>query len=176
MSSNRATSSKKDPAWEHMTCVNPNSTNDLKCNWCGKVTKGGIFRAKQHLAGGYRNARGCPDCPEHVRNDIRDYMSKKEAERKEGEMQSQRLPDFDDYGFGEDELDEVGESEVNFHGKRVFSSSGGGGSNSKQGSSKHSYSSSQKPQKTIGPLNTFFKSVPKESHQEKGKQQTINEV
>ncbi|GAB2298208.1 hypothetical protein Dimus_032278 [Dionaea muscipula] len=113
----------------------------------------------------------CPQCPPHVREEIRDFMLRKEAEKKESQMQS--LPNLDDYSYGEDEVDE----ELKFNGKRTFSSSGSGTGGSKQDSSGSRPSqSSHKQPKTIGPLNTFFKSVLKESSKEKRKQQTINEV
>lgn len=35
---------------------------------------GGIFRIKQHLVGGHRNAKACP---EHVRTEIQESMNKK---------------------------------------------------------------------------------------------------
>jgi len=40
-------------------------------------TTGGVFRLKQHLAGGHRNTLGCQKVPEHVRNEIQNYMEQK---------------------------------------------------------------------------------------------------
>ncbi|KAF2309358.1 hypothetical protein GH714_001722 [Hevea brasiliensis] len=49
----------------------------LLVTFCSKVTKGGIFRAKQHLVGGFRNATMCKKCPTHVREELQEYMQQK---------------------------------------------------------------------------------------------------
>ena len=71
----------EDPVWLHVTQVNPNNNNNLKCNYYEVVTRGEICRAKQHIVGGYRNTTCCVKCPPHVREEIRDYMEKKTSER-----------------------------------------------------------------------------------------------
>ena len=70
-------SSRKDPAWKYAHLVDPSNTNDFACNFCGKVTKGGVYRVKQHLIGGFRTAKACLECPPDVRKEIKDYMTKK---------------------------------------------------------------------------------------------------
>ena len=52
-------SGKQDPSWKYVQVVNPNNINNLKCNFCDRVTKGGILRAKQHIVGGFSNATVC---------------------------------------------------------------------------------------------------------------------
>jgi len=99
-------SGRKDPAWKYNTLPDPKDINSLKCNFCGKITKGGVYRAKQHLVGGYRNAKVCPKCPSHVKEEIREYMSKKLEEKNNSDV----IPDFDDIdtlGLGDDDDDEV---------------------------------------------------------------------
>ncbi|KAL8490386.1 hypothetical protein ACS0TY_025559 [Phlomoides rotata] len=67
----------KDPGWKYFTRVHPDNKTDLKCNLCRNIFRGGIFRAKQHLAGGYRNAASCKECPSYVREEIQNYINKK---------------------------------------------------------------------------------------------------
>ncbi|KAF2292499.1 hypothetical protein GH714_024588 [Hevea brasiliensis] len=97
--------SNKDPAWKYVHLVNPNNRNDVACNFCSKVTKGGIFRAKQHLVGGFRNATMCKKCPTHVREELQEYMQQKASAKT-----LDKLPDYQDVeilGDNEDE-DDVG--------------------------------------------------------------------
>ncbi|KAF2300711.1 hypothetical protein GH714_015284 [Hevea brasiliensis] len=97
--------SNKDPAWKYVHLVNPNNRNDVACNFCSKVTKGGIFRAKQHLVGGFRNATMCKKCPTHVREELQEYMQQKASAKT-----LDKLPDYEDVeilGDDEDE-DDVG--------------------------------------------------------------------
>ena len=50
MSSNapdsRSCGRRKDLAWKYHTLINPKDINSFECNFCGKRTKGGVFRAK----------------------------------------------------------------------------------------------------------------------------------
>ena len=39
--------SRKDIAWKYAYLANQNNKNDLTCNFCGKVAKGGAYRLKQ---------------------------------------------------------------------------------------------------------------------------------
>ncbi|XP_052170572.1 uncharacterized protein LOC127786893 isoform X2 [Diospyros lotus] len=102
--SGSSSSGRKDPTWKYNTLPDPKDINCLKCNFCGKITKGGVYRAKQHLVGGYRNAKVCPKCPSHVKEEIREYMSKKLEEKNNSDV----IPDFDDIDtLGDDDDDEV---------------------------------------------------------------------
>ena len=83
-------SSHKDPAWFHFTKIDPNNRNDLRCNYCGKITKGGAYRAKQHLVGGFRNTRACPKVPSHIREEIKSICQKNKLIR----SQFSKLPPF----------------------------------------------------------------------------------
>ncbi|WOL01868.1 repressor of RNA polymerase III transcription MAF1 [Canna indica] len=85
---------KKDPGWDHDTLVNPGKATDgIKCNYCGKVTKGGISRHKEQLVGGYRNATACKKkVPEYVKVEMKEHM---EAKKKvKNAMDS--VPHFDE--------------------------------------------------------------------------------
>ncbi|KAL6545254.1 hypothetical protein OROGR_009128 [Orobanche gracilis] len=48
----------KDVAWKYRA-LSEGSSVRLCCNFCGKVTTGGVFRMKEHLVGGKRNATAC---------------------------------------------------------------------------------------------------------------------
>ena len=57
---------------------------------------------KQHLVGGYRNATACRKCPDHVKEEIKDYMSKK----KEIKEQRNLIVDIDVQDYGIEDEDE----------------------------------------------------------------------
>ncbi|RWR73351.1 hypothetical protein CKAN_00162400 [Cinnamomum micranthum f. kanehirae] len=75
-------SSRKDQAWQYAHLENPQNNNRFKCNFCGKISNGSVYWVKQHLAGGFRNITACPKCPAEVREEIREYMTKKKIEKK----------------------------------------------------------------------------------------------
>ena len=57
-----AASGRKDPGWKYARLLNEKDTNTLICIFCDKVTKGDIYRQKQHLVGGFRNSKKCTRC------------------------------------------------------------------------------------------------------------------
>ncbi|XP_059654971.1 uncharacterized protein LOC132301760 [Cornus florida] len=152
--------SRKDPAWNYSHLENPKDTNAVTCNFCAKVTKGGIYRAKQHLAGGYRNVSACTRCPSSVREEIKEYMSKKKEEKEQMNL----LPS-DEINFidGEDEDDVM---EVSNQGKRVASTGSASVNSSKM-------------QKQKGPIDLYFTPRPEivvQKRKEGGKQTAINDA
>ena len=60
-------SERKDPRWKYTRLPNEKYLNTIIGIFCDKVTKGGIYRHKQHLVGGHRNAKICTKCFVHVR-------------------------------------------------------------------------------------------------------------
>ncbi|XP_020090213.1 uncharacterized protein LOC109711517 isoform X2 [Ananas comosus] len=160
--------SKRDPAWKYVHLVDQKNKNDLACNFCQKVTKGGIYRAKQHIVGGFRNAKACSRCPPHVREEIKDFMIKKISEKE----QSDFIPDFEDIDNLNDNDEENDVEELNSEGKRMQSKSSG----CSVGSSK----SAKKKLRQKGPLDLYFNSnaekVVQNKKDGKMKQTTINEV
>ncbi|XP_059650757.1 uncharacterized protein LOC132296590 [Cornus florida] len=147
----------KDPGWNYCHLQNPQDRNATTCNFCEKVMKGGIYRAKQHIIRGYRNVQACKKCPEHVKEEIREYMSKKKEEKEHTNL----LPGFDDM----DDQDENDVTIIDVKGKRVAS---GTGSNNIQ----------SKKQKQKGPIDLYFTRPPEVVVQnrknDKGKQTTID--
>lgn len=102
-----APSSLRDPGWKYFSLVEPPKKNDLKCNFCCLVFKGGICRAKQHLAGGYRNASSCKKCPPHVREEIKAFIENKKIEKIEAVRNVLEENMYDDL---EEDQDHVRES------------------------------------------------------------------
>ncbi|KAL5706427.1 hypothetical protein ACHQM5_024595 [Ranunculus cassubicifolius] len=54
-----------DPGWEH-GIAQDDRKRKVKCNYCGKVVSGGIFRFKQHLARISGQVTHCNNAPEEV--------------------------------------------------------------------------------------------------------------
>lgn len=95
-------SKKNDPAWKYFTATAPPKTNDLECNYCHKTFRGGICRAKQHLAGNHTNAVVCKKCPPHVRKEIADFMENKRL------VKAQKFKHILEEEFQEDEDQDTG--------------------------------------------------------------------
>ncbi|KAM0024561.1 putative transcription factor/ chromatin remodeling BED-type(Zn) family [Helianthus debilis subsp. tardiflorus] len=90
-----STSISTDPARKYGT-QDPTNRNNISCNYCGKVVKGGVYRLKQHFVGGFRNVTVCLRCPEHVREEMKIYMQKKEMSKVENVMNSRiRVNEYD---------------------------------------------------------------------------------
>ncbi|KAL4291295.1 hypothetical protein GQ457_14G000080 [Hibiscus cannabinus] len=142
---------RTDLGWNHGYLADPKNTTNVTCNYCSVVIKGGIYRFKQHLAGGYRNARGCNKCPQHVRQEFIEYFDNKKQEREKMNLEHQ-YDQTDDF----DEEDEMQVLESDPKGKKV----------------KSGVNQSVKRTSQVGPMDVFIKS----STQVTGKQKTINET
>ncbi|XP_021769717.1 uncharacterized protein LOC110733958 [Chenopodium quinoa] len=95
----------KDPAGKYGR-PEPNNRNNFTCNFCGKVTKGGAYRLKQHLVGGFRNVTKYFSFPEHVEEEVKSFMIKKQLAKSGGQI----LPrvtqyDVDDYSDEEEDCE-----------------------------------------------------------------------
>ncbi|KAJ1377769.1 Zinc finger, BED-type [Sesbania bispinosa] len=82
-SSNSIHSKRTDVAWKHCTPVRENDTNEIFCNYCRKVMKGGITRGKQHLIGKAGNVTACLLAPEAVKVEIRSVIDGKKLKQNE---------------------------------------------------------------------------------------------
>lgn len=116
---------RKDPAWKYAHQANPHDRNAFTCNFCGKISKGGVCRAKQHIVGGYRNVDACKNCPTHVKEEIKEYIAKKKQEKE----QTKLVPNFDEAVFEDDDHGDEDVVEIGHDGKRVMTSSGSKSSN-----------------------------------------------
>ena len=129
-------SERKDPGWKYARLPNEQDLNTIICIFCDKVTKGGIYRHKQHLVGGHRNAKKCTKCPVHDRQEMEDYMNGKKNQNEQLKMRNEDLyEDFED-------IDEEVES------RRVAYNITRGRSNRGRGSVKRS--------REKGPMDHFF--------------------
>lgn len=73
--------------------------------FCSKVTRGEIFRAKQYLVGGFRNANACLKIPPEVRAELQEAMTKMKA-RKMDAFEANASNDLGNYSLEHDN-DEV---------------------------------------------------------------------
>ncbi|KAK8557659.1 hypothetical protein V6N12_009888 [Hibiscus sabdariffa] len=84
----------------------PLNRNNFLCNFCSKITKGGVYRMKQHLVGGFKNVTKCPQCPEHIREEVKNFMLKKE------EVKATNLMSSQDFSYDVDDKEEEDELEM----------------------------------------------------------------
>lgn len=68
---------------EYFVMKKPSNENNLIFKFCEKVLRVGIYRVKQHLAGGYKNVAACTRVPSHVLDKIKNYMDGKKMEKLE---------------------------------------------------------------------------------------------
>ncbi|KAM0057006.1 putative transcription factor/ chromatin remodeling BED-type(Zn) family [Helianthus debilis subsp. tardiflorus] len=62
-----------DPGWEHGTAQDEKKKK-VRCNYCGKVVSGGIYRLKQHLARLSGEVTYCDKAPEEVCLKMKDNL------------------------------------------------------------------------------------------------------
>ncbi|XP_027357050.1 uncharacterized protein LOC113866362 [Abrus precatorius] len=98
------TSNRSDPGWKYAHSVKDGDTNNIVCNFCGKVMSAGITRVKQHLIGKKCNVKACPKCPEEVRKEIETYQKEKKNQNN-FEMPNVRSFEGISYDVSEDEED-----------------------------------------------------------------------
>ncbi|XP_039117838.1 uncharacterized protein LOC120253587 [Dioscorea cayenensis subsp. rotundata] len=74
---------RKDPAWKYGVQVEvPGEGKSyvyIQCKFCNKVIKGGVKRMKDHLGGTHKNVVPCDKVPPDVKQEINDYVKKKQA-------------------------------------------------------------------------------------------------
>ncbi|CAH1426190.1 unnamed protein product [Lactuca virosa] len=128
--------------------ADPTNRHKFTCKFCAKSTSIGVYRLKQHLVGGFKNCKRCPKCPEHVREEVKNYMIQKEAEKSARTTDHSNVVALDDY---DEDDDDVG-----------------------QGSSKPP---PKKPRQK-GHLDKFYANKPEDKLKGRkcGKHQTINEL
>ncbi|XP_043708696.1 uncharacterized protein LOC122657953 isoform X2 [Telopea speciosissima] len=90
-----------DPGWEHGTAQDERKKK-VKCNYCGKVVSGGIYRLKQHLARISGEVTYCKKAPEEVCLKMREALEgsrciKKQRQSEDEEQASLDFHSNDDY-------------------------------------------------------------------------------
>ncbi|KAG4946995.1 hypothetical protein JHK87_043002 [Glycine soja] len=101
-SSNAATrKNKANPSWKYCNPPMERDTNTIVCNKCGKITKGGIMRAKEHLVGKSGNVSSCKKTPPNVVEELKGYMANKKSGTTYSSTGSGNVPNIKDFEFGE---------------------------------------------------------------------------
>uniref|UniRef100_A0A2N9HKP9 BED-type domain-containing protein n=1 Tax=Fagus sylvatica TaxID=28930 RepID=A0A2N9HKP9_FAGSY len=106
-----------DPGWEHGIAQDERKKK-VKCNYCGKIVSGGIFRLKQHLARLSGEVTHCEKVPEDIclsmRNNLEGCRSGRKRRHSEYEQGS--------LTFHSNEYNGVGEASVAYKqkGKKVM--------------------------------------------------------
>ncbi|XXG80382.1 hypothetical protein AAC387_Pa09g1268 [Persea americana] len=89
-----------DPGWEHGVAQDDRKKK-VKCNYCGKVVSGGIYRLKQHLARVSSEVTYCNNAPEDVclkmKENLEGFRASKKQRSEDEEHQSLELHSNDDY-------------------------------------------------------------------------------
>lgn len=70
-----------DPGWEHGVAQDERKKK-VKCNYCGKVVSGGIYRLKQHLARVSGEVTYCDKAPEEVYLKMKEKLEECHSNRK----------------------------------------------------------------------------------------------
>ncbi|KAJ0827110.1 putative ubiquitin-conjugating enzyme E2, ribonuclease H-like superfamily [Helianthus annuus] len=111
---------RKDPGWKYNFNKDPHDPNCVTCVFSNFSTKGGIYLAKQHQIGGYRNAKAYTKCPTNARDELKAYVESQKAKKNV-------IADvFDDLDFVEDEEDNEVIEISNVQKKRSGINIGGG--------------------------------------------------
>ena len=64
------TSHKSDSRWKHCHPMDKSNLNTTICNYCGKVMKGGVTRAKEHLMAKKGNVAACTKTLKNLREEL----------------------------------------------------------------------------------------------------------
>lgn len=82
-----------DPGWEHGAAQDGNKKK-VKCNYCGKIVSGGIFRLKQHLARISGEVTYCKKAPKDVYMKMKENLDGYRANRKRQSNVEEHSSDF----------------------------------------------------------------------------------
>ncbi|XP_010524605.1 PREDICTED: uncharacterized protein LOC104802620 [Tarenaya hassleriana] len=111
-----------DPGWEHGVAQDERKKK-VKCNYCGKIVSGGIYRLKQHLARVSGEVTYCEKSPEEVCLRMKENLERCRSSRKlrlsEGHS-GQPSPNFQRSNNDEDGEEEEHSSWFRNKGKQPF--------------------------------------------------------
>jgi len=62
---------RSDTSWKHCHLMDESNLNTTICNYSGKVMKGGVTRAKEHLMIMKNNVVACTKTPKNVKEELR---------------------------------------------------------------------------------------------------------
>ncbi|KAL4343096.1 hypothetical protein HN51_061403 [Arachis hypogaea] len=80
-----------DPKWKYVSAVEEENTNDTICNFCGKIMRGGITRAKEHLMIKPGNVAGCKMVPKDVIAELWEFYNQKKKIEEDKVLRRQAL-------------------------------------------------------------------------------------
>ncbi|GKV13856.1 hypothetical protein SLEP1_g24823 [Rubroshorea leprosula] len=82
--SSRSKTSKSDDeiGWKYNKLQDPNNSSQVVCNFCNKVTTGGVTRAKRHQIRIKGDVAPCPKCPPPVREELWANLQQKTTTKK----------------------------------------------------------------------------------------------
>ncbi|KAJ0238415.1 HAT dimerization domain-containing protein [Hirschfeldia incana] len=108
-----------DPGWEHGVALDDRKKK-VKCNYCGKIVSGGIYRLKQHLARVSGEVTYCDKSPEDVSLRMKEILQQRCRSSATRKLRH-HLEDSYNYGNGqyhEDDDDAEEEEEKRCKGKK----------------------------------------------------------
>ncbi|KAK4283950.1 hypothetical protein QN277_000847 [Acacia crassicarpa] len=76
-----------DMAWQWNSLKDINNRKSVTCDFCKKVTTGGITRAKRHQMGIKGDVNACTKCPPEVKNLLKEAAEKKKVTQAYTELQ-----------------------------------------------------------------------------------------
>uniref|UniRef100_A0A0R0I4P9 BED-type domain-containing protein n=1 Tax=Glycine max TaxID=3847 RepID=A0A0R0I4P9_SOYBN len=107
-SSNAATrKNRTKPGWKYCHPLVKEDTNTIVCNYCGKITNGGIMRAKEHLVGKLGNVASCKKTPPDVIEKLKGYIANKKSGITYSSTSSGNMPNIRDFEFESMDKNEV---------------------------------------------------------------------
>ncbi|KAH1225188.1 hypothetical protein GmHk_11G032151 [Glycine max] len=92
---------KTDSGWKYCHSLVEGDTNTIVCNFCEKITKERITRAKQHLIGKSGNIAACKKTPPNVVEELKEYMATKKSGTTYSTSVNGNMANIRDFKFGE---------------------------------------------------------------------------
>lgn len=110
-----------DPGWEHGVAQDERKKK-VRCNYCGKVVSGGIYRLKQHLARVSGEVTYCEKAPEEVYRKMRENLEGCRSSKKPRQI------DYDEQSYlnfnSNDDVDEEEQFGYRNKGKQLMGDKG----------------------------------------------------
>lgn len=95
-----------DPGWDHGIAQDERKKK-VRCNYCGKVVSGGIYRLKQHLARVSGEVTYCEKAPEEVYLKMKENLEGCRSNKKQKQVDAQAYMNFQS-NDDEDDEEQVG--------------------------------------------------------------------
>ncbi|KAF7837638.1 DNA binding protein [Senna tora] len=96
-----------DPGWDHGVAQDERKKK-VRCNYCGKVVSGGIYRLKQHLARVSGEVTYCEKAPEEVYLKMKENLEGCRSNKKQKQVDAQAYMNFHSIEEEDEEEQRVG--------------------------------------------------------------------